>query len=216
MSHIVSSLACRVFSFAEAAACLREGGLVVYPTETFMGIGCNACDADAVARVYQVKQRSVQLPLPIIVSGMEKIRAIANFDSALAPLVQRFWPGPLTVLLPALAGVPAMLTGGTGRVAVRVSPHPVAQMLSAAVGGALVSSSANMSGQPAVRRAFDVDSRLLAGVDGIVLDGPEPAGSAPSTLVELVHNRPQSTLRVLRLGAVSREQLAEAGYEVLV
>lgn len=195
---------------------MRQGGLVVYPTETFMGIGCNACDADAVARVYQVKQRSVQLPLPIIVSEIEKISTIATFYPAFSPLVQRFWPGPLTVLLPACAGVPTMLTGGTGRVAVRVSSHPVAQMLSAAVGGALVSSSANISGQPAVRQAYDVDRRLLAAVDGIMLDGPEPAGSAPSTLVELLHEQSTPVLRVLRLGAVSVEQLVQAGYEVLV
>lgn len=216
MSHTVSSFPCRVLSLAEAATCLSQGGLVVYPTETFMGIGCNACDADAVARVYQVKQRSVQLPLPVIVSKVEAIKSIAHFHPAFFPLVQRFWPGPLTLLLPALGGVPTMLTGGTGRVAVRVSPHPVAQMLSAAVGGALVSSSANISGQPAARRAFEVDSRLLAGVDGIVLDGPEPAGSAPSTLVELLQDGPHPALRVLRLGAVSLEQLAEAGYDMLV
>lgn len=214
MSHEVSSSVCRALSLTEAANCLRAGGLVVYPTETFMGVGCNACDANAVARVYQVKRRNVQLPLPVIVSEICKIGAIATFDPAFEPLVQRFWPGPLTVLLPALSDVPAMLTGGTGRVAVRVSPHPVARLLSAAVGGVLVSSSANISGQPAVQRGQDVDCRLLSVVDGIVLDGPEPSGSAPSTLVELVHDQPQATLRILRLGAISAEQLAEAGYSV--
>lgn len=186
MFHKMSLYACRVLSLTEAMTCLREGGLVIYPTETFMGVGCDACNADAVARVYQAKRRSVQLPLPTIVSEVDKVGVMAVFEPLLRPLTERFWPGPLTVLLPARATVPPMLTGGTGRVAVRVSSHPIAHMLSGAVEGGLVSSSANISGLAAVTQALKVDPCLMTAVDGIVIEGPEPAGGAPSTLVELV------------------------------
>lgn len=220
MLHKMSLYACRVLSLTQAMTCVREGGLVIYPTETFMGLGCDACNADAVARVYQAKRRSVQLPLPTIVSEVDKIQEMAVFEPLLRPLTERFWPGPLTVLLPVLAAVPPLLTGGTGRVAVRVSSHPVAYMLSGAVKGGLVSSSANISGFAAVTQAIKVDSRLMAAVDGIVVEGPEPAGGAPSTLVELVPAeeagaRGGPALRILRQGCMGAGQLAEAGYRVV-
>lgn len=203
--------------FVEAVACVRMGGLVVYPTETFMGIGCDAFNADAVARVYQAKRRSVQLPLPVIISDFTKISLLAVYNTVLDPLVQKFWPGPLTILLPALPCVPTLLTGGTGRVALRVSSHPAAHVLSAAAGGALVSSSANISGMPAVTTFSQLDPQLLAAVDGVVCEGPEPAGGKPSTLVELVDSHTHAgsvkpVLRLLRHGVITVEQLEEAGY----
>lgn len=211
-----------MFSFDEAVACVRAGGLVVYPTETFFGVGCKACDFDAVARVYQAKRRDVHLPLPVIVAGEEHLRAVARSEPALEALIQSFWPGPLTVLLPALGHVPPLLTGGTGRIALRVSSHPVAHALSEAVGEALVSSSANISGRPAVTRVEQLDPELLQRVDGILAQGPVPAGGAPSTLVEWVQSssatgaiKPVGCLRLLRLGAVSVQDLEHAGYTVL-
>lgn len=180
-----------------------------------MGIGCDPFNADAVARVYQAKRRSVQLPLPVIISDFAKIHLLAVYDSALDNLVQTFWPGPLTVLLPALPCVPSLLTGGTGRVALRVSSHPVAHVLSTAAGGALVSSSANISGMPAVIKFSQLDPRLLVAVDDVIREGPEPAGGKPSTLVKLVDTHTRSArpvLRIVRQGVITAEQLEAAGY----
>ncbi|MEG2173588.1 MAG: L-threonylcarbamoyladenylate synthase, partial [Desulfovibrionaceae bacterium] len=176
---------------------------------------CNACDVDAVTRVYQVKRRNVQLPLPVIVADATQILALAVWEPLFEALVERFWPGPLTLLLTALPHVPSMLTGGTGRIAVRISSHPAAHVLSSALGGALVSSSANISGRPPVTKVNSLDFALLSAVDGMILDGPEPTGNAPSTLVELVKDMPQPTLRVLRPGAITVPQLASAGYRVI-
>lgn len=216
--HEAYSFACPVLSLVEAVDCVLRGGVVVYPTETFFAIGCDACHGAAVARVYQAKHRSVQLPLPAIVPTMGFIAAVAQMEveqeAFVTGLAQKFWPGPLTLLLPALPHIPPMVTGGTGRIALRVSPHPVPQALSAALSGALVSSSANISGEAAVTSAMALSPTLLSAVDGLVLDGPSPAGGAPSSLIHLVPSHAGFTLHVLREGAISIEQLQMAGYSV--
>lgn len=216
--HEAYSFACPVLSLAEAVDCVLRGGVVVYPTETFFAVGCDACHGAAVARVYQAKHRSVQLPLPVIVPTVGAVATVAKLGAELetfvAGMAQKFWPGPLTLLLPALPHIPPMVTGGTGSIALRVSPHSVPQALSAALGGALVSSSANISGEAAVTSAMALSSTLLSAVDGVVLDGPSPAGGAPSSLIELVPTHAGFALHVLREGAISIELLQMSGYSI--
>lgn len=198
--------------FARAARRLRGGGVLVYPTETFFGVGCKACHAAAVLRVYAAKRRARHLPLPVLGADREQLERLAVMDSRAEALMERFWPGPLTLLLPARSHVPECVTAGTGRIAVRVSSHAVARALAAAVGEALAASSANVSGRPAATRLAELDPELLAAVDGVLDEGASPGGGLPSTLVEV----PESGLaRVLRAGAVGTAALEAAGYAVV-
>lgn len=195
---------------AESAADrLRRGGVVIYPTETFFGVGCRVTDAVAVARVYQAKRRNVHLPLPVICGDRRQLARVAVVDAVLEPLLERFWPGPLTVLLPARSCVPGNVTAGTGNIAARLSPHAVARALALAVGEPLVSSSANISGRLAVTEPAALDPELLDRVDGVLADGEAPAGGLPSTLVRMTA---EGRLHVLRVGAVEPASLAAAGF----
>lgn len=199
-------------SLEQAVECLQHGGIIIYPTETFFGIGCKACDADAVARVFLAKRRKFNLPLPIIAANRAQVEKVAFWDARLDTLARQFWPGPLTVLLAARDCVPGMLTGGTGRVAVRVSSHVGACRLAEQAGEALVASSANISGQPPVTTLDGLDPALLAATDGLLGLGEQPQGGLPSTLVEFT---PQGPLRLLRNGAVPSDALAAAGFSVV-
>ncbi|MFR1534226.1 MAG: L-threonylcarbamoyladenylate synthase [Bilophila wadsworthia] len=170
-----------------------------------------ALDADATARIYRAKHAPLSVLCPD--SGdWEQLDMIAKVHDELMPLLKRFWPGPLSVIFPARLRVPDILTGGTGRVAVRLSSHPVARALAQAVGEPITSSSANISGNPAVVSVNQLDEELIASVMGILDEPPVPAGGLPSTLVERMED---GRLRLLRAGAVTSAQIAEAGFEVV-
>ena len=187
-----------IASIARAAACLRAGGIVVYPTETFYGLGSLASRPDALARLAAAKLRPLGKPLPLIASDVEQVEEVASLASPLARrLARRFWPGPLTLVLPALAGLDETLTGGTGSIGVRVPGSDIARALAAQAGGALVSTSANFSGEPPPTRLSDLSPGLLARVDA-VLDGGEAPGGLASTVVLL----DLGTLRLVRAGVV--------------
>ena len=130
-----------------AAELMLDGHPVIFPTETFFALGSRALDADATARVFRAKHRSTVRPLPLILGEWNQLDLIAKTPDGILPLLERFWPGPLSVIFPARLRVPDILTGGTGRVAVRLSSHPVARALAQAVGEPITSSSANISGK---------------------------------------------------------------------
>ena len=194
-----------------AAALMLDGHPVIFPTETFFALGSRALDADATARVYRAKHRSTVRPLPLILGNWEQLEMVAKTPDELMPLLQRFWPGPLSVLFPARLRVPDILTGGTGRVAVRLSSHPVARALAEAVGEPITSSSANISGTSAVVSSAQLDRELLVSVKGVLDEPPAPAGGLPSTLVERLDD---GRLRILRSGAISPAEIVAAGFEV--
>lgn len=203
----------RQISMHEAVIRLKNGGLVLYPTETFFGIGCRVSDEEAIARVFQVKRRLLAMPLPVILADMEQLALVAqvppNLIEDVTRLERTFWPGPLSVILPARMHISPLLTGGTGHIAVRVSSHPVPRELAALVGEPIVASSANISGQPAVTQAEALDAELVDAV-GAVLDlGPTPSGGGPSTLVEPLG---KGRLRVHRSGAVTGKDLRAAAF----
>lgn len=204
---------------AEAARGMMQGGLAVYPTETFFGLGCRADRADAVLRVFETKRRKADMPLPVILGSAEQLELVAapetSLSSDLADLAA-FWPGPFTLLLPVRSGLPEALTGGTGRIALRVSSHPAARALAMACGFPIVSSSANISGRPPVTLAEELDPELLSSLRP-VLDGvlappppcPVPGGGLASTIVEPLDSR---RLLVRREGALPLARLEEAGF----
>lgn len=208
-----------------AARRLRSGGVIIFPTETFYALGCLALQPDAVALIYQLKHRSLHTPLPLLAADMAQANTVADLQ-ALPQELQAFWPGPLTVLLPAHPCVPTLLRNKRGHVAVRVTSHPLAASLARRSGGVLTASSANRSGLPAVCRVEALDTDLLAEVSATALgtnfwvsdddpagpilraDGVQPAGGLPSTIVEPVPGPDFFRLRILREGAVSTAMLA--------
>jgi L-threonylcarbamoyladenylate synthase len=183
---------------AEAAGVIRAGGLVAFPTETFYGLGANALDAAAVARVFHAKGRPADKPLLVLVDSLAMAETIvAAVPPGARALMARYWPGPLTIILPARSHLPEALTGGTGTVGVRISIHPLAQALVREAGVPVTAPSANPHGRPSPRTAEAVRAGLRALVD-LVLDGGTTPGGPPSTLVDAT----AVPMRVVRAGAV--------------
>jgi L-threonylcarbamoyladenylate synthase len=182
-----------------AAGVLRAGGLVAFPTETFYGLGANALDPDAVARVFRAKGRPPDKPLLVLVDSVEMAgRLVVDIPDRARRLIARYWPGPLTLVLRARPSVPAALTAGTATLGVRVSGHPVAHAVVRAAALPVTAPSANPHGGPSPRSAAEVLAGLGARVD-LVLDGGPTAGGAPSTVLDLTGDRP----RLVRPGAIA-------------
>lgn len=199
----------RYVAFSQAVSLLAGGGVLAFPTETFFGVGCSVLSATAVSRVYQVKKRSATKPLPILAADYGMLTRFVCLDRVPAKLL-RYWPGPLTLVVPAKAGLfPAPLLDSLGRVAVRVTPHPVAAALSFAVGCPLTASSANLQGHPPARTSEKIEKEIAEAVDGVLEADPEPSGGLPSTIVEPLGGR---RLHLLREGAVSSRVLADDGF----
>ena len=169
---------------ADAARCLKEGGLVAFPTETVYGLGADAANPLAVARIYQAKGRPAFNPLIAHVGELGAARQVAVFDARALALAEAFWPGPLTLVLPKAPGcaVADLATAGLDTVAVRVPVHPVARALLRAFGGAVVAPSANRSGHVSPTTATHVDSDLNGRID-LILDGGAVAVGVESTIV---------------------------------
>jgi L-threonylcarbamoyladenylate synthase len=182
---------------AVAAAALRRGALVAYPTETFYGLGALGARPDALARLSAAKLRPEGKPLPLVAADDAAAFALWREVPADARrLAAAFWPGPLTLVVPAAAGLPPALTHD-GAVAVRVPGLALARELSRLAGGAIVSTSANPSGGEPPSRAGALDPWLLERID-LVLDGGTTPGGLPSTVVEVG----PAGVRLLRAGAV--------------
>jgi len=184
-------------AIAAAAGALRHGGVVVYPTETLYGLGVDATNPTALARLVALKGREPGKPISVLVTDETMLSGLAAEVSPLARrLVRRFWPGPLTLVLPARADVSDLLTGGTGTIGVRVSSHPVATALVVAVDRPVTSPSANPSGCTPPVTIDDARGYFGTTVDAY-LDAGRLSGEPASTVVDV-----RNGLHVLREGAV--------------
>ncbi|GAA0244795.1 L-threonylcarbamoyladenylate synthase [Saccharothrix mutabilis subsp. mutabilis] len=189
----------------KAAGVLRAGGLVAVPTETVYGLGANAEDPAAVARVFQAKGRPPTHPLILHISGAEHLGDwVAEVPATARLLAERFWPGPLTLVLRRGHRVPLAATGGLETVAVRVPDHPVALALLSAFGGAVAAPSANRFGSVSPTTADHVRSELGDAVDFVLDGGPCEVG-VESTIVDATGETPS----ILRPGGVTREELED-------
>ncbi|RAP74039.1 L-threonylcarbamoyladenylate synthase [Paenibacillus montanisoli] len=199
----------------EAAELLRTGGTVAFPTETVYGLGADARRTEAVERIFEAKGRPSDNPLIVHISDraqLEELTAPLEGSSALlaAKLMDRFWPGPLTIVLPAKPGaVSPRVTAGLATVAVRMPAHPVALRLLAASGCPLAAPSANRSGRPSPTLASHVRDDLSGLIDGIV-DGGAAGVGLESTVVEVDGD----AVRILRPGGVTAEALREVAARV--
>lgn len=187
----------------EALQAIRQGWPVVFATDTVYGVACDLWNPEAIERLYWAKRRPERLAIPVLVSDVAGVRAVAREEPpALVALAARFWPGGLTLVLRRRPEVPAVLCAGGDTVAVRLPDYPFARRLIAAAGGALAVTSANLSGQPAPRTAQEA----LAALDGrvaLVLDGGPCILGVASTVVDLATSPPA----VLRQGALPFEAL---------
>jgi L-threonylcarbamoyladenylate synthase len=192
---------------AEAARCLKEGGLVAFPTETVYGLGADAGNAEAIARLYRAKGRPSFNPLIATVADLEAARLIGRFGAQALALAEAFWPGPLTLVLPkaALCVVADLATAGLDTIAIRVPSHPVARQLLRAFGGAVVAPSANLSGHVSPTTALlrpgglprgEIE-RLLGSALVQPPDDPTPASGQPLAPGMLAsHYAPRTPVRL--------------------
>ncbi len=187
-----------------AAAIIRRGGLVAFPTETVYGLGANALDPDAVESIFTAKERPSYDPLIVHLQDATQMELVAaDIPDLTWKLAAEFWPGPLTLVLPRQPRVPSAVTAGGDTVAVRVPSHPVAHALIVAAGVPIAAPSANRFGRVSPTRAEHVWTDLAGRIDIILDAGPTSVG-VESTVLSLV----EATPRILRPGGVSREALA--------
>jgi L-threonylcarbamoyladenylate synthase len=188
-----------------AAAILRDGGVVGYPTDTLYGLAANPASAAAMAQLYRIKGRPVDLAIPLIASGLGQIEAAGGvLDPRSRRLAEAFWPGPLTLVIQAWAELDARVHAGRGTVAVRVPDHAVARLLADACGWPITATSANRSGEPAATDPEGVRAALGGLIDGVIDAGPSPGG-APSTIVDAGGTVPV----LIRAGAVAWDRVLE-------
>lgn len=193
----------RLDRIQEAAAVLKRGGLVVYPTETAYALGCDATDREAVARIYALKARDARKPLPLIAADPRQVRRVAHLDPVSATLAATFWPGPLTLVLRARPGLPKGVASARKETAVRVSGEPIARALAKTLGRPIVSTSANRSGRATTYRLVDLLDDVGTGPD-FCLDAGELPPHPPSTIVRCFTN---GACEILRPGPVGAETI---------
>ena len=188
---------------AAAARSLREGGLVAFPTETVYGLGADATNAAAIARLYQAKGRPAFNPLIAHVSDLKAAERIANLNAQAITLAEAFWPGPLTLVLPRTrdCNVAELATAGLDTIAIRVPAHAIAREILRAFGGPVVAPSANLSGHVSPTTAAHVQSDL-AGLIDLIVDGGAVAVGVESTIVGCF-----DTPMLLRPGGLPRGEI---------
>ena len=187
----------------EAAKWIRNGGLIALPTDTLYGLAADPFSAVAIARLFAVKGRAAEQAVPLIAADAAQVTAqLGRLPAAGQRLAERFWPGPLTLLVPAPRALAAAVSAGTGRVGVRVPAHDVARAICAAVGRPITATSANVSGEPATPDPDQVE-RTLGGRLDLLIDAGTTPGGAPSTIVDVTGADPA----LVRAGAISWDDI---------
>ncbi len=183
---------------AVAATRIIGGGVVVFPTQSLYGLGANALDAAAVDKVFRIKARPPEKPVLVLIDGITDLdRLVARVPESARRIISLLWPGNVTLVFRARAGVPANLTAGTGKIGVRLPLHPVARSLVKCAGLPITGTSANLSGRPGCANVSDIDPWVLDRSD-MVLDAGPLKGGTGSTIVDVTHAPP----RILREGSV--------------
>ena len=197
----------------QAVERLQNNKLLIYPTETFFGLGCKISSEKAIAEIFKVKKRLLAMPLPVIIAHINQLSSIALVSDSIYEdiniLAENFWPGPLSLIIPARVTVSPLLTGGTGKIAVRQSSHPVAVALAKQVGEPLVSSSANISGVAPVTQICEMDKTFIEHVGAVLNLPPIPSGGLASTIIEPKGNK---KLLIHREGFVNLDQITALGF----
>jgi L-threonylcarbamoyladenylate synthase len=186
-----SSLECAVLH-------LRKGGVVAFPTETYYGLAVDPYCEAAVARLFKIKQRQTSKPLLLLIEKIDQLSSVAEeIPEEYVPLIEKYWPGPLTLVFQAKKGVSGLLTGNSGTIGVRISPHQLAQALVKKMGKPITATSANISGFPPAKSAQEVVEIFGDKVDYVV-DGGATMSGLCSTILGLQDGR----LTLIRPGQI--------------
>lgn len=189
-----------------AARALRAGGVVAFPTDTVYGLGCNALNPVAAVRIFEIKRRPRHMALPVLIAGREQLAMAARAVPQVAEvLMDRFWPGALTLVLPRQQAIPDIVTARSDCVAVRLPDHSVPVFLARSLGAPLVGTSANVHGMPVCRTAEEVRRQLGDEVD-LIVDGGETPGGKESTVVAFKNGMPN----IVREGAILSDTIINA------
>jgi L-threonylcarbamoyladenylate synthase len=194
--------------FDQILSFLRSGGVIGFPTDTAYGLGADPFQESAIRRIFEIKGRPESKPILVLVDSMDMLQQIVdrpNVSSDANLLASRFWPGPLTMILPALGTVPRLVTAGTGTIGVRWPIAGFTTRLVRALRRPITATSANKSGLPSTASGDEVRAQLGADLE-MLIDGGVLATPQGSTLIDLTQKRPT----ILREGPVSRMALAEA------
>lgn len=187
----------------EPAQIIKKGGIVIFPTETVYGIGTNGLDENAIKKLYEVKQRPLNKPISLLVNNIEMVEKIAkNITEVEYKLMERFFPGPLTIILEKRDIVPDILTSNTNTIGIRMPSGEIAKKLIEFAGVPIATSSSNISGKPSGTNITDIKKDFEGKVDCFIDNGESELG-IPSTVIRIIDNIPH----ILRQGAISEEEI---------
>lgn len=203
MDRLSKQLALQVRKSVEV---LKRGGIIAYPTDTVYGLGCNAFDSRAVEKIYRAKQRPFNQPLPVLLADIAQISSLVSSVTGIARfLMECFWPGGLTLVLPKAASVPEIVTAGSDKVAVRIPNHAVPITIIEQLGAPIIGTSANVSEKPSPVTAEGVKQQLGSQVD-LIIDAGKCPGRRESTVVDITGGTPL----ILREGIIPAEEIKKA------
>lgn len=190
----------------QAIGALSHGGVVAFPTDTVYGIGASLEHAEALRRIYDLKGRQPDKPLPILIARVDVLDDLSpDVDERLIELAQKFWPGALTIVLPAADHLPAEVRAPDNTIGVRLPNHSIPLTIAERLGGAIATTSANISGQAAALSAAEIQESFGAKLD-VILDGGFAPQENPSTVIRVMAGE----IVILREGAIAAEELHSA------
>ncbi|MDD3814689.1 MAG: L-threonylcarbamoyladenylate synthase [Desulfocapsaceae bacterium] len=191
--------------FRRAVSVLGQGGVVAFPTETFYGLAVDPFNEKALEKLFRLKERPFHKPFLVLVQDKNQLsELVSSIPQVFLPLMELFWPGPLTLVFPAGTHLSLLLTGGSGGIGVRISPHPVARIFGQMWGRPMTATSANLSGMAAARTADEVRHSFGSGVD-CILDGGQTSGGMSSTVI----GECKGKLQLIRAGVVDFSSLLQ-------
>ena len=184
---------------------ILSGKVIAFPTDTYYGLGADPFNLAAVTEIFRIKGRSSDRPIPLLVASLDQAAdLVADPPQLFFTLAKKFWPGPLTLVVPASRQIPLKITANTGKVGLRWPRSLLAEALITALGRPLTGTSANLSERPACATAVEVEEQIGGSVP-LILDGGNAAGERPSTVVELRGER----VRILRPGGIAESELED-------
>jgi len=193
----------RVNNIDKAVEILKRAGLIIYPTETFYGIGADALNPDAVRKIFKIKGRTERKPLPLIISDIRMLDLLeVEINKKSALLIESFWPGPLTILFRVRRELPDGVVSGDKKVGIRISSNPIAREIVHLLDSPVTATSANLSGDNNPENISDISEKLLKSVDAVI-DAGKLQGGLASTIVDPT----VSPIRIIREGAISSTKI---------